>query len=55
MAGAGSADGGSAGGAIDSGPGATSTNYVDAALTALAAGKAPDPATTKPMGCSVKY
>jgi peroxiredoxin len=42
-------------GAIDSGPGATSTNYVDAALTALAAGKAPDPATTKPMGCSVKY
>ena len=42
-------------GAIDSGPGATSTNYVDAALTALAAGKTPDPATTKPMGCSVKY
>ena len=42
-------------GAIDSGPGATSTNYVEAALTALAAGKTPDPATTKPMGCSVKY
>jgi peroxiredoxin len=42
-------------GAIDSGPGATSTNYVAGALTALAAGKAPDPATTKPMGCSVKY
>ncbi|MEO8275605.1 MAG: thioredoxin family protein [Thermoanaerobaculia bacterium] len=42
-------------GAIDSGPGATSTNYVDAALTALAAGKSPDPATTRPMGCSVKY
>ena len=42
-------------GAIDSGPGATSTNYVDAALTALAAGKNPDPATTRPMGCSVKY
>ncbi len=42
-------------GAIDSGPGATSTNYVDAALQALAAGKRPDPATTQPMGCSVKY
>ncbi|MEO7795037.1 MAG: redoxin domain-containing protein [Thermoanaerobaculia bacterium] len=42
-------------GAIDSGPGAASTNYVGAALTALAAGKRPDPATTKPMGCSVKY
>lgn len=42
-------------GAIDSGPGATSTNYVDAALKNLAAGKSPDPATTKPMGCSVKY
>ncbi|MEO8198220.1 MAG: redoxin domain-containing protein [Thermoanaerobaculia bacterium] len=42
-------------GAIDSGPGATSTNYVDAALMALAAGQRPDPATTQPMGCSVKY
>ena len=42
-------------GAIDSGPGAETTNYVDAALTALASGKRPDPATTKPMGCSVKY
>lgn len=42
-------------GAIDSGPGATSTNYVDAALKALAAGQRPDPATTQPMGCSVKY
>lgn len=42
-------------GAIDSGPGAASTNYVDAALTALANGRRPDPATTKPMGCSVKY
>lgn len=30
-------------------------NYVDAALTALAAGKSPDPSTTKPYGCSVKY
>ena len=42
-------------GAIDSGPGAAPVNYVDAALTAIAAGKSPDPATTKPMGCSVKY
>lgn len=42
-------------GAIDSGPGATSTNYVDAALKALAEGRRPDPATTQPMGCSVKY
>lgn len=42
-------------GAIDSGPGASSVNYVDAALTALAAGKSPHPSTTKPMGCSVKY
>jgi peroxiredoxin len=30
-------------------------NYVDAALTALAAGKAPQPSTTKSYGCSVKY
>lgn len=30
-------------------------NHVDAALTALAAGKSPDPSTTKPYGCSVKY
>ena len=42
-------------GAIDSGPGEKSTNYVDAALTALANGKRPDPAVTQPMGCSVKY
>ena len=42
-------------GAIDSGPGAPRVNYVDAALTALAAGKSPEPSTTKPMGCSVKY
>ena len=42
-------------GAIDSGPGAASTNYVDAALQALAEGRRPDPATTQPMGCSVKY
>jgi hypothetical protein len=30
-------------------------NYVGAALAAHAAGKAPDPATTSPYGCSVKY
>ncbi len=42
-------------GAIDSGPGADNLNYVDAALTALASGKRPEPSTTKPMGCSVKY
>lgn len=42
-------------GAIDSGPGADNRNYVDAALTALASGKRPEPSTTKPMGCSVKY
>mgnify|MGYP001557905157 CR=1 FL=1 len=30
-------------------------NYVDAALTALSVGKSPDPSTTKPYGCSVKY
>jgi len=44
-------------GAIDDDPrgGGTAVNYVDAALTALAAGRAPDPAATKPYGCSVKY
>ncbi len=31
------------------------TNYVAAALTALKAGKAPDPALTVPYGCDVKY
>jgi peroxiredoxin len=44
-------------GAIDAGamsPGG-SANYVDKALAAVATGKAPDPATTKPYGCSVKY
>lgn len=30
-------------------------NYVADALAAHAAGRAPDPATTKPYGCSVKY
>ncbi len=41
-------------GAIDS-RSDPNTNYVDGALTALAAGKSPDPSTTKPVGCSVKY
>lgn len=31
------------------------TNYVDLGLTALAGGGRPDPATTKPYGCTVKY
>ena len=30
-------------------------NYVDSGLTAHAGGKSPDPSTTKPYGCSVKY
>ena len=30
-------------------------NYVNAGLTAEKAGKNPDPASTKPYGCSVKY
>jgi hypothetical protein len=48
-------------GAIDSEPGwdqaeiATAKNYVTAALDAVKAGKAPDPASTRPYGCSVKY
>jgi peroxiredoxin len=43
-------------GAIDEGAmGGGKGNYVDAALAALAAGKSPDPSTTKPYGCSVKY
>lgn len=43
-------------GAIDAGAmSGGKENYVDAALTALAAGRAPDPSTTKPYGCSVKY
>ncbi len=48
-------------GAIDSIPSArvgdieNATNYVNAALTALDAGEAPDPALTVPYGCSVKY
>lgn len=31
------------------------TNYVKTAMSALAAGEQPDPASTKPYGCSVKY
>ena len=45
-------------GAIDDDPygkSASRTNYVQAALTAHAAGRAADPASTKPYGCSVKY
>jgi thiol-disulfide isomerase/thioredoxin len=36
-------------------PSAGGVNYVERALAALAAGQAPDPAETKPYGCSVKY
>jgi peroxiredoxin len=32
-----------------------SVNYVDSALAALAAGGRPEPATTRPYGCSMKY
>lgn len=44
-------------GAIDDDPGlkAPTVNYVDAALAALADGRSPEPATTKPYGCTVKY
>jgi peroxiredoxin len=44
-------------GAIDDDPrGAGSkVNHVDAALAALESGKAPEPASTRPYGCSVKY
>ena len=44
-------------GAIDDDPRDTgaSVNYVDAALTALENGQRPDPASTRPYGCSVKY
>jgi peroxiredoxin len=34
---------------------AKATNYVAAALTAVEAGKTPDPALTVPYGCDVKY
>jgi peroxiredoxin len=44
-------------GAIDDDPRNTgaSVDYVDAALTALEQGRRPDPASTRPYGCSVKY
>jgi peroxiredoxin len=43
-------------GAIDDASrGTAKVNYVDSALTALEAGKTPEPAATKPYGCSVKY
>jgi peroxiredoxin len=47
-------------GAIDDDPSGRNTlvarkNYVDLGLAAHAAGKAAEPATTKPYGCSVKY
>jgi len=42
-------------GAIDDGPRNASVNYVDAALTAMESGRSPDPASTRPYGCSVKY
>ncbi len=44
-------------GAIDDDPrgNGAKVNYVDSALDALAAGKSPDPASTRPYGCSVKY
>jgi len=44
-------------GAIDDAPrgGQAGVNYVDSALDALAAGARPDPASTRPYGCSVKY
>ncbi len=48
-------------GAIDDRPTADAadikgaTNYVSAALDAVAAGKAPSPAATRAYGCSVKY
>ena len=44
-------------GAIDDAPGGgpASVNYVETALAALAAGKMPSPAATRPYGCSVKY
>jgi peroxiredoxin len=47
-------------GAIDDDPSGRSAraqriNYVERGLAAEAAGRAPDPALTKPYGCSVKY
>lgn len=44
-------------GAIDDDPRnvGAKVNYVDAALTALEKGGRPDPSSTRPYGCSVKY
>lgn len=44
-------------GAIDDAArfGKASVNYVDSALSALEAGRKPEPASTKSYGCSVKY
>lgn len=43
-------------GAIDDNArGNAAVNYVDRALAALAAGKSPEPASTRSYGCSVKY
>jgi peroxiredoxin len=44
-------------GAIDDDPRGrgASVNYVETALAALAAGQRPEPATTRPYGCSMKY
>jgi alkyl hydroperoxide reductase subunit AhpC len=47
-------------GAIDNDPSGRTgkterVNYVDTGLAAHAGGKAPEPSTTKPYGCSVKY
>lgn len=45
-------------GAIDNDPEDSNpkrTNYIDNAVSAVLAGKAPDPSETKPYGCSVKY
>jgi peroxiredoxin len=44
-----------AGAIDDGGRGSAKLNYVDSALAALAAGRRPDPAATRPYGCSVKY
>ena len=44
-------------GAIDDDPrgAGAKVNYVDSALAALAAERSPEPASTRPYGCSVKY
>jgi peroxiredoxin len=44
-------------GAIDDDPRnrGAKVNYVDAALTAMESGGSPDPSSTRPYGCSVKY